>query len=130
MIKTYATSLHRRFLTSRVVLYCMKSCGLTDGMPEGPIVPPDMLDVKTELPLSLNLGCSILLVFSRLFFLRFLVFSGYAEIEYSNPHPDSPSFRNFSFWVLTSRHPALSKERLSDTRPPWIKPLQQGLQTV
>jgi len=38
MIKTYSTSLHRRFLSSHVVLYCMKSSGTTDTRPEGRIV--------------------------------------------------------------------------------------------
>jgi len=66
--QTYSASLHRRFLTSHVVLYCMKSGGITDGRPEGRIAPPDKLDVKTELPLSSNFDCNVLLVSSRLLY--------------------------------------------------------------
>jgi len=57
----------------RSFILCEKQC-ITDGRPEGRIAPRDKLDVKPELPLSLNFDCSVLLVFSRLFFCVFLYF--------------------------------------------------------
>ena len=75
------------------VLWCLGSLA-TAGGANCPLLP-GTVNVKLGPPLGLYFSFSIPLVFSS-----FLRFSEYLLVIYSHPHPDSPSFLRFFFWVL------------------------------
>jgi len=85
--------------------------------------PPGKLTVKTEHPLSLYFGFSILLFFNRLLF--FCIFRSIFGFNIRIHHHFANCFSSICFfWVLALQWPV---SPLQQSFPPWLKPVVTAL---